>query len=891
MSCPNEVELLGYLHDKRSVVMDHVASCGACEQLLVAFGELSASRAPEGSDEEPVVDERLPEAGEVLGRYELRSTLGRGAMGIVYLAHDPKLDRLVALKLLLKPQRSALEEARVLLEARAAARVDDAHLVSVYDVGAWRGRVFLAMEYVEGPSLTRWLAENPRDVDAIVAVFADVARGLAVIHAAGLVHCDVKPDNILIGARGAKLGDFGLALGADEAAVGTLRGTPAYMAPEVLHGGAPTPASDQYAWCVSLFEAIAGTRPDRSRVSRPSRMPRRLYAIVSRGLALDPARRFRSMQEIAELLQPPRGRRRIAIAAAAFAVAGTVAAVGLTQRSATDPCRVPDAELARAWNPARRTALFAALGPAQGRQASERLDAYGNAWLAAGVSACKATRVNGRYSEAILDRRTQCLDRARSRVGALVDLLVERTAHDQALAAIDELPDLAACDDVNALANEALPTSPVQRARFAAVHANLDRAMAQIDLRRPEAALAQLQGSRALVAAAASHQLDAEEQYVTGLALAQLDRRDDAAATFERAYEAARAAANERLEVKDALELAGLLDREPATRATAKSWLGRARAVADRLDDTALAALVSEREGSLAFASNDYTAAERAFRTAVKLRSQKYGDVDLRTALTRSSLASALIKTGKLDDARRELRKAMADLIAARGDAHPSLVTMWNALGTLELAVGNATAARDALVEARRRAILVRSETHGTVIALDINLASIAQRLGDFDQAKAGYEHAIAALEKTGRRGSATWRGARQGLAQTALARGDVATAKQMLEELIAQRLADKASEPAKLGSLRMDLASALTKQQRFADADRELALARTAYVTAFGERHPNVARLDVRRAANALAANDPKRAAQLVGPIAAREDLPADVRTDARKLVADISR
>ena len=895
VDCPNEAQLLGYVRDggaHHRYVMDHVTKCDSCEQLLVAFGELSASRAPDGAIEVP--DEQLPGPGEVLGRYELRSTIGRGAMGIVYLAHDPKLDRDVALKLVLKPQRSALEEARLLLEARAAARVHDPHLVSVYDVGAWHGRVFLAMEHVDGPSLTRWLAEQPRHVDAILRVFADVARGLAVVHAAGLAHCDVKPDNILIGATGAKLGDFGLAVGPDEPDVASLRGTPMYMAPELLRGAPPSAAGDQYAWCLSLFEAIAGRRPERGAPVRPPRMARWLYRIVSRGLAVDPARRFGSMREIVGELERRRSRvrRQIAIAAtiSAIATAGTIAAIAWMQHDDRDPCPAAQAELARAWPAARRSALTATLGP----KAIERLDAYGSAWLAAGVSACRATRVSGRYSEAVLDRRAQCLDRARSRFAALVELLLDTTTpHEHALAAIDELPDLAACDNTAALGTRAPPTSPVERARFVAATSIIDHAMEQIDLRRPDAALAKVRSMRGLVASLAAdpagRELAAEAHYMTGLALAQRDQRDEAVATFEQAYEAARAAANERLEVQIALELAGILDREPATRPTAKTWLGRARGVADRLDDAALTALVAEREGSLAYSSNDYASAVRALRAALQLRSRRYGDTNLRTALTRSSLASALNKTGNFDEARREFQRAMTDLAAARGDNHPSLVTIWNGLANVELAVGNVAAARDAFTEARRRAVLARGEMHGTVIALDINLAAVARRSGDLDQAQAGYERAIAALERSGRRGSSTWRSARQGFAQVTLARGNIASARQLLEELIAERLTDKASEPAALGSLRIDLADALTKQRRFAAADAELVAARSAYVGVFGERHPKVARIDLQRAANAFAARDAARAERFAIAVAARSDLPVDIQADAQWFLANV--
>ena len=890
VGCPSETELLGYVRDGGpDHVMKHVAGCGACEQLLVAFGELSASRGP---DREVPGPGELPEPGEPLGRYELRQILGRGAMGIVYLARDTKLDRNVALKLVLTPQRSTLDEARVLIEARAAARVHDPHLVSVYDVGAFHGRVFLAMEHVDGPTLTRWLASERREVDAILRAFADVARGLAAVHAAGLVHCDVKSDNVLIGASGAKLGDFGLAVGFDDPQTASVRGTPIYMAPELLRGAAPSVASDQFGWCVSLFEAIAGRRPERGAVPRrPPRMPRWVYRLVSRGLAPDPEQRFASMRDIVDQLErrPSRMRRRIAIAAttAAIAAIGAIGAFAWT-RTDPDPCPAPQAELARAWPAAYRGRLAKALGA----QATDRLDAFASAWLAAGVSACRATRVSGRYSEAVLDRRTECLDRARSRFAALVEVLLD-APRDQALAAIDELPDLAACDGTSAVANRAPPAAPADRARFVAATTIVDRAMEQINVRRPDAALTQLRSIGGLVASLAAdpagRELAAEAHYVTALALAQRDQHDEALATFEQAYEAARAAANERLEVQTALELAGILDREPSTRATAKAWLGRARAVADRLDDPALAALVAEREGALAYSSNDFAGAVRALRVALDIRRRRDGDADLRTALIHSSLATALSKAGNYEEARREFERAKTGLIAARGDAHPSLVTIWNGLGNLELAVGNVPAARAAFVEARRRAVLARGETHSSVIALDVNLASVDRRLGDLDQAKASFERALSALERGNRRGSSAWRTARQGLAQVTLARGDAAGARGILEELIEQRLADKAREPAALGGLRIDLADALQAQKQFAKAEAELVAARAAYVEVFGETHAKVARIDLQRASNAYAARDAAAAERLVTPVAARTELPTDVRADAQWLLANL--
>jgi tetratricopeptide (TPR) repeat protein len=928
VDCPNEADLLDYLRatGRSPAVTQHVAACGSCEQLLVAFAELSASRGPlaEGSGP-PAGEVSLPAAGEEIGRYRVDAVLGRGAMGIVYLAHDPTLDRRVALKLLLEQQRSSLEEARVFVEARAAARVQHAHLVAVYDVGAWNGRVAIAMEYVDGPTLTRWLGDAPRATDAIAGVFVDVARGLAAAHDAGLVHCDVKPDNVLIGPGGAKLGDFGLAIGPDHAGAAGLRGTPKYMAPELLRGAPPSAASDQYALCVSLREAFtrepsassplspaspasaasptvpAGAVVPRTReVARPVAMPRWLHRVVARGCDPDPAQRFPSVAALSTALERGRHRRGKQLAVAGGVIVAVAAATGvaLAARSpAADPCPSPRAELAQAWDAGRGQALAPVLG-ADAPRAVSRLDAYGNAWLAAGVAACRATRVEHRYSDVVLDQRTQCLDRARSRLRILVGELTapatdSKLTADLAFAAIDTLPDLAGCDDVAALAAHTPPASPAERTALAAALSQLDRAIELVDLRRPDAALAQLRTSeaaiRAVPAGPSASLASADAQYTTGGARAPLDRRDEAGAAFERAYEGARAAANEHLEVKVAVELASALFREPATRSTAATWLGRARAVAERLDDDLLTALIAEREAALAFASNDYAAAVRGFRTAVDIRHRHYGDNDQRTALTRSSLASALGKTGAFDDARAEVHAAMSGLIAARGDSHPSLVTMWNALGSIELGAGDLHAARDALVEAGRRAALAYGPTHTTVIAIDINLATIARRLGDLDAARDAYQRASDALDKAGRHTSSTARAARQGLAQVALDRKDFATGRALIEALIAERLADPSPEPAVLASLRIDLATALTGERKYAEAETTLASARTAYVAAYGEHHPKTARVDLDRAANAMTAGDNTRAERLATPLAEDTKLPPDVRADAAWMVVNL--
>ncbi len=232
-------------------------------------------------------------AGERVGRYIVLGVLGSGGMGVVYTAYDPKLDRKVALKVL-HADRSHSPEAslRLLAEAQALARVTHPNVVAVHDVGQVGGsngnEIYIGMELVEGRTLNEWRREDKRSWPAIVAMFLQIAEALAAVHAAGFVHRDVKPDNVLVDSKDrARVTDFGLArpidlrqevleererelVAGDEALTptdltrsGARLGTPAYMAPEQWEGKGATPLSDQFSLCVAFWESLYGVRPFR----------------------------------------------------------------------------------------------------------------------------------------------------------------------------------------------------------------------------------------------------------------------------------------------------------------------------------------------------------------------------------------------------------------------------------------------------------------------------------------------------------------------------------------------------------------------------------------------------------------------------------------------------
>lgn len=351
MSCVDDDTLALFVQgllpaERVAEVERHVDRCPDCTLLLVYFGRsfgdeepLAASpyRATPDSD-----GEGLPEVGSKLGRYAIVHRVGSGGMGVVFTAFDPTLNRRVAIKLV-KPDVSESSadrhRDRLLREARAMARLAHPNVLSVYDVGTFGDQVFIAMELVEGVTLSEWLALELRTVPQMVEVFRQAGRGLAAAHGAGIVHRDFKPGNVLVGVDGrVRVMDFGLARAEEEAPASrralwaglgersesSTGGTLAYMAPEQITGGVTDARSDQYAFCVSLYEALYGQRPFRGedpdtllrsqRQMRPGfgrrvDVPDWVPSVLSRGLEPEPADRYESMGELLDALDGEAPRR------------------------------------------------------------------------------------------------------------------------------------------------------------------------------------------------------------------------------------------------------------------------------------------------------------------------------------------------------------------------------------------------------------------------------------------------------------------------------------------------------------------------------------------------------------------------------------------------------
>jgi eukaryotic-like serine/threonine-protein kinase len=469
-------------------------------------------------------------AGAKLGRFSVLNKLGAGGMGIVYAAYDPELDRRVAIKLLgYDDARSRDANLRLLREAQAMARLSHPNVVSVYDVGELDDRtVFLAMELVDGQSLDAWVKAAPRTWYELRDVLIHAGRGLGAAHRAGLVHRDFKPGNVLIDADGrARVTDFGIArledadvtddgdapatgslsgvtpLAIDLTRTGTAVGTPAYMAPE-QHRGQPVDArADQFAFCVTAWEAVWGARPFAGKgaellaaigkgAPKPPRdvrdVPPGLAAHLRRGLADAPASRWPSMDELlVRLADDPgaRRRRRVAIAASLAVVAALVGvSTFLAARPDDDACGAGDRELAATWNPAARSASEAAfratdspLAADHWQRVSAKIDAFATAWTAGRRDACQQ-HVDHVQSDDLYDRRIACLGRERARLAAFVDLMktADATLVRESVMVAAALPRPADCADTEALlANRAPPSDAQVREAVTAIGAGVER--------------------------------------------------------------------------------------------------------------------------------------------------------------------------------------------------------------------------------------------------------------------------------------------------------------------------------------------------------------------------------------------------------------------------------
>lgn len=725
--------------------------------------------------------------GERIGRYHLLEVIGRGGMGTVYSAFDPALERRVAIKLLHRVHGAPEERERLLTEAKAMAQLSHPNVVTVHEAAVDRGRVFLAMEYVAGRTARSWLVQRQRSWREIVAIYRQAALGLAAAHAAGIVHRDVKPDNILVGTDDrVRITDFGIAVGVDKAnsgrsgddhpgldQVGTggrhstrltlTTGTPAYMSPEHLRGDPLDERSDQFGFGVAMFEALYGRRPYEGKRAKELRsahntatvtaptdndVPAWLRRVVLQTLQVDPTKRWPSMQSIARQLDVgarslARPWQRWVLALVPIGIVGGVIAGGYMSEAAT--CEEA-AAISTTWDDPQRTAITTALeraGPAfageTARTVVRMLDGYTEQWTASYEDACHQHR-SGIESDSLFDRRQTCL-RARHRaVTSLLDVLgqADRATLRNAIGAVDGLPPIRECEAANLVddAMWAVPAEPERRARHEAVLDALTQVQSLFRAGRFEDGRAP-----AIDAVAAARALGDDAVMIRALMIRgeyefKLDHTDDALVTISEAWHLALRSGNTIDAVRAAIrqiELVGYTKRdEPlalARVADAQSLIERVKVHNPELA-TELNAALLRAQGLVALRFNRPEAIEHLTLAISTIRSLP-GRPELEIADYLRALANAEFPLGHHDEALAHYHEALAIMMGILGPDHPDVGGLHNNIGLL---LRNMNRAKEGAVHLERAlaiSVAAFDRGHSSVIMSESNLASVYHQLGD----------------------------------------------------------------------------------------------------------------------------------------------------------------
>jgi serine/threonine protein kinase/tetratricopeptide (TPR) repeat protein len=710
-----------------------------------------------------------------LSRYLLLDKLGTGGVGVVYRAHDPELDREVAVKLLRASSDRHQADDSLLREAKTMAKLAHPNVIAVYDVGRYdvddlgievaggaeldipREGVFVVMELVDGVDLRTWLAEKRREWRSVVDIFLQAGRAVAAAHAAALAHGDFKPANVLIGGDGrARVVDFGLARMLGRAAPqiedvlaggstlegaalhrlstlhtrgGKVMGTPVYMSPEQHAGGSSTDKSDQYSFCVSLYEALYGHRPFAGQTideleaaklaeelvppAQGSEVPQALLRVARRGLRAAPEDRFPSMDAVLSALQESIPRRRWPwIAAAAIAAVG--ASLILTTWSGNeDVCRGFEDRFSGTWDAearARLRAAFAAVDRSYAttahERAQQRLDAYTQHWVALRTEACKErVAAPDAESDSVLAERIGCLEAAAVAVEEATQVLLEADQQtvEHATRVLASLPALGPCVEPSG--------EPARRARA-------------------------LLGGESEAAAA----IDRLVQRAGALGVA--GRVDAALEAAKSAFEQAQALGHEPAVIRAQIKLAEILlvTGDPAA---AEAHATEAVQLAERSGESHLGtrAMIVQAE-TIARAIGRHDEAERiALQAAARLQATAPDDeAEVHLAFT---LGMISMWKARYADALDHLDRAASILERAKGADAPELTPVISLMGTVHYSRGDLEQAQAHHERALALYQKIVGMRHPDVAAAHNNLAAVLQRRGELERAREHFEQAV----------------------------------------------------------------------------------------------------------------------------------------------------
>ncbi len=702
--------------------------------------------------------------GTAVGRFIVLNQIGKGGMGVVYAAWDPRLGRRVALKVL-RRDADASERGRILREARALAQLAHPNVVGIYELGEIDEAPFIAMELIDGQSLGD-LVKGALKQDQVFELFDQVGRGLAAVHGLGIVHRDFKPGNVFVGRDGRVcIGDFGLAIASDGdtsqvggqrgerlpaasilegeiTVAGATPGTPAYMPPEQILGEPLDARCDQYAFAIALWLAVYGERPFTKqdlgltykppppRPTKPTWAGRAVEPVLRRALSHRREDRYPDMLALlAALNHRRRLPRRLLGAVLSLFVLAALAGLLAPRVLASDPCGVEKRALAAVPPELRRLLQANSTNPLADVPA--HLDAYVAQWRNAADSVCRRRDLPDRpVVQACLDQR----------LGDLQALAAVLAAHPEAAA--NALPAvLALPTPISCIRNERKGPDDAPTKQRQGLEAQLARARAAWLAGRQAEAVDKASSALAEAQRVGDERAVAEAWFLQGVG--QVDQGNLAAAeqALRQSLAGAIAQHAEQLEAQAWVELVNVIGDRSRRYEEALAWLPMERAAVER-DGTSLDVRARARfvEATLLNDHGDQAQALPLAAEAIALAEQRVPRDAKMISQAHSNYGNTLAASGQIDQGIAQLQLAKQALQGALAPHHVAFAPVLNNIGVLYAMKGDRVAARREFAEAA--AVLEGTGNPMLGVAFE-NMAEIERMAGHIDQARPLYQRAL----------------------------------------------------------------------------------------------------------------------------------------------------
>ncbi|MEX1366624.1 MAG: tetratricopeptide repeat-containing protein kinase family protein, partial [Nannocystaceae bacterium] len=674
------------------------------------------------------------------GRYVVLDEL-RGADGErTLVAYDPQLDRKVGLKVFAAASDGA--QARRRERARTLGGIVHPHVVRVHDVGIWEGRLFAAMDFVEGRTVQPWIEHERPPWRRIVELFLAAGEGLAAAHDAGLVHGSFGSDALVVGDDGQiRVIDF-------------VRSTPTIGTP-------PSETDDRRAWCASLLRALSRepTTDGADRRAPEPAIPRRVRRILEDGAR--EGSRFASIGAVIEALRRALGRRRRLGAAAVLLGAVAIPTVWLARSDpapAVQPwCEGVDARLEQTWNDdlaQRSRAAFLATEVPFADDAWDatqtQIERFVDAWRQAQAEHCRALPETDSTDPVLAQRRaaaTVCLHRQFQGLRAFTAALPQADA---------ELVANASRTAASLGSPQTCGTGSGDESRYAeldleqvlAVETALSRASIEREMGRYAVSMEQAREALTLATSIGARALMAEATYEIGLAQARLGAEDEAERLYHDAFSAAVASGHHAIVARSALDLASLL-AEQGRHDEATRWVDHAAAALEREDTLALRTRLAAVQGLAAYRRGDHDEAKQHYERSIELAESAEPPDDFAKMHASQALGNVLGRLGSTEAEIEILQRSLAFAERTLGAEHPAVGHHLNSLAT---ALARRGSVELGLVEHARAVAIFEGAfgpDHAHTIAARTSIASTLHEAGRDDEAEQAYATALASAQRT----------------------------------------------------------------------------------------------------------------------------------------------